>query len=217
MAPKKPLLPTRNQAMTDLNSKICGFNGFNIALATLKEGFKEKKQQNRARAPQWRTGLVHRRRANQVRAGPHRAPRDCALGMRALHTQPWGWAASRARGTHSVRLCQGSQTPLLQQLLSLLSPNALPCGQAALQRSSTRSRASIRLLCPSLRRSGTPRLTSCCVATPKLDVCSSIMRHRQQRGLAGSAVSRVQSVASATPNLLVVPVAHGHRCPPSTP
>ena len=146
MAPKKPLLPTRNQAMTDLNSKICGFNGFNIALATLKEGFKEKKQQNRARAPQWRTGLVHRRRANQVRAGPHRAPRDCALGMRALHTQPWGWAASRARETHCVLLCQGpqtpSQTPLLQQLQPLLSPNALPCGQAALQRSFARSRGS---------------------------------------------------------------------------
>ena len=41
MAPKKSLLPTRNQAMTDLNPKICGFNGFNTSLATWKEDFND--------------------------------------------------------------------------------------------------------------------------------------------------------------------------------
>ena len=41
MARKKLLLPARNQAMTDLNPTICGFNGFNTALGTRKEDFND--------------------------------------------------------------------------------------------------------------------------------------------------------------------------------
>ena len=144
-------------------------------IPTLKKGFIEKKQQKRALAPQWRTGVVHRRRADQVRAVPHRAPRrDCALGMRALHTQPWGWAASRARGTHSVRLCQGPRPPLLQQLLPLLSPCALPCGQAALQRACARSRESSQSLRWALRASGTsaPAQLLCCSSCRRVYCCT---------------------------------------------
>ena len=78
----------------------------------------------------------HRPEANQVRVGPHRAPRDCALGMPALHTRPVGWATTHTHGIHPVPLCQWSLPSPLQQLLPLLSPHALPCEQAALQRCS---------------------------------------------------------------------------------
>ena len=121
----------------------------------------------------------HRREANQVRVRPHRAPRDCALGMPALHTQPVGWAASRVRGTHCVRLCQGPQTSLLLQLLPLLSPSALSLGQAVLQRACARFRERSRSLRSPLRGSGALRLLSCCDAA-HLGVCNGILCSRQQ-------------------------------------
>ena len=93
----------------------------------------------------------NRREANQVRVEPHRAPRDCALGKPTLHTQPEGWAASRARRTHPVCLCQGPQTALLLHLLAQLSPCASSCEQAALQRARAPSHG------PSRSHRSTPR------------------------------------------------------------
>ena len=68
----------------------------------------------------------HRREAKQVRAGLHRAPCDCALGIPALHIRPEGWAASHTRGVHPVHLCQRPQPSLLQQLLPLITVQTFP-------------------------------------------------------------------------------------------
>ena len=157
-----------------------------------------------------------RRRADQVRAGPHRAPRDCALGMRALHTQPRGWAAFLARGTPPVSQCQGPQSSLLQQLLPLLSPNALPCGQAALQPSCTRSCELYRSSRSPLRGSGVLRLLNCC-AVAHVVVCNGMLCIRWQSAAAIWAASPVQSAVSVAFSPHVALAAHGCRCPPSTP
>ena len=137
----------------------------------------------------------HRRGANQVRAGLHRAPRDCALGMPALHTQPVGWAASRARGSHSERLCQEPLPSLLLHPLSLLSPTVLSCDQVALQRARTRSRERSWSLRSALRGSGAPQLLSCCAAA-HLDVCNGILCSRQQSVVAIPVAFLAQTAAS---------------------
>ena len=149
-------------------------------------------------------------------ARPCRTPRDCALGMAALHTQPVGWAASRARGTHSVRLCQGPQPSLLLQLLTLLSPSALPYDQAALQRACARSCERLRSLRSPLCGSGALRLLSCCDAA-HLGVCNGILCGRQQSVVAIPVAFLAQTAASIVSSLHVALVDRGSRRPPSMP
>ena len=48
-----------------------------------------------------------RREGKPARTGLRRAPRHCALGMPALHTQPVGWAGSLARKARPACQCQG--------------------------------------------------------------------------------------------------------------
>ena len=157
----------------------------------------------------------HRREAKQVRAGLHRAPHDCALGMPAPRTRPEGWAASHTRGVHPVHLCQRPQPSLLQQLLPLLSPHSLPCEQAALQRACAHPRERSRSLCSSLSGSGAPRLLSCSVAS-HLDVCISILGIGQQNAATALAACLAQSVASIALSLHAAPSARGCRHPPAT-
>ena len=157
-----------------------------------------------------------RRRANQVRAGLQRAPRDRALGMPAQHTHPGGRAASRARGTHSLLQCHGPFPSMLQHMLPLLSPSAISCVQAALQLARARSRERSLSLRSALRGSGAPRLLNHC-AVPHLDVCSGAQCSRQQSAAATPAASLAQSVASRALSLHVAPAARGCQHPPSTP
>ena len=112
-----------------------------------------------------------------------------------MHTHPGGWAASLARETHPVDLCQGPQPPLLQHMLHLLRLCALPCGWTALPLACARSCGPSRSPRSLLRGSGVLRLLRCCVAA-QLVVCNGILCIRWQSAVAIRAASRVQSAVS---------------------
>ena len=48
-----------------------------------------------------------RRKSRRGHIGRHGAPRRCALGTAALHTQPVGWDGQHARAAHPFSHCKG--------------------------------------------------------------------------------------------------------------